>query len=897
MKHLTLNQRGHGNPGGSTHALHRWLALVVLAAVLSLTACDSDSSSPSPGSNRDPIAPSFTQEGNKDLVVGSTYDNPATGDAPLTYTSSNASVASVDNTGTVTALALGITTISVVNNVGSDSYQVTVVEHQAELSAWVGPENSELILSGNIDSNTQLYTHTDPGCDVIADGESCSHQYQITTSPFIIDTDDHLSLTQPAYAQLHQGEHQAKTLLNAQRFSARGDHQAVYFKGRFWLVGGNKTTDDIWSSADGRNWIEHTSVNSENPNEENLFSGRNAHQLVVFDAPEAAGDTDLGDQLWLIGGEQNNGDKNDIWSSSDGITWTLRTEAAAFSARSYHQVAVFDSNNDGQAELWLLGGFDESARRGDLWTSTDGVTWTEKTNELTNTGDADEPVFSARYGHQLVVFNDGDGDQLWLIGGYDGAYLNDLWSSADGIHWTDEGTAMLSGTENNEAFSPRYHHRVIVFDAEGDAVGPQLWLIGGFSNDNNYLDDVWSSANGTHWTPHTPSEGTRHFDPRSAHQLVVADTNHNDQNELWLIGGETLGPDLNDTWFTTDGNNWSYQSPYADFSPRQDHQVVSFDADDGQGKQFWLVGGYDGSPNNEVWSSPDGVHWARQPAVNTQSNEALFSPRYDHQLVVFDDGNGDQLWLIGGQDDNGGLQNDVWSSPNGIEWTQHQLSCSGSCFEGRYSHQVAVFKDQLWLMGGQGDDYLNDVWSSSDGQQWNKVAVTNSFPARAGHQVVVFDSTEDSPDLGEQLWLIGGGNSNPFNDVWSSTDGVTWTQKLTDGHNGFSQRREHQVVVFDDGSGEQLWLAGGNDSKGRSNDIWSSSDGVQWTQKTGATDFSKRNGHQLLVFKASNETEEKLWLIGGISDKGRSNEVWRSSNGIDWRVSIKNELEFSVKNQ
>ncbi|MEJ2652385.1 MAG: kelch repeat-containing protein [Gammaproteobacteria bacterium] len=40
--------------------------------------------------------------------------------------------------------------------------------------------------------------------------------------------------------------------------------------------------------------------------------------------------------------------------------------------------------------------------------------------------------FSARYGHQAVAFN----GKLWVVGGNDGdTYLNDVWSSSDGLVW------------------------------------------------------------------------------------------------------------------------------------------------------------------------------------------------------------------------------------------------------------------------------------------------------------------------------------------------------------------------------------------------------------------------------------------------------------------------------
>lgn len=806
---------------------------------------------------------------------------------------------------------------------------------ELELSAWVGENSSELTLSGNIRNRvTEFYTYSDPSCAASLSG-ACSEQYQLDQSPFVVPSDSSLTLSQPAFIQLRRGNAQAETLLNARRFSGRYGHQAVYFNDQFWLVGGSterqgeSTDDDLWSSSDGRNWVQHTSVNSDNANKTKLFSNLIYHQLVVFDAAEAEGQTDQGEQLWVIGGSNESGVNNNVWSSSDGIHWTLHNEGERFTPRRSHQVAIFDADRDGQAELWLLGGFG-GGRLGDIWTSTDGVNWTQQPN-LQNTNGA-AGVFPARDSHQLVAFDagDGQGTQLWLIGGLDEDYdvLNDIWSSPDGIRWTDHGTAVDAEKPSAEAFSPHAEHSVIVFDAEGDSSGQQLWLIGGNIGDEA-VNDVWSSSDGVHWSAHDPTPASPHFSPRRLHDLVVADADRDGHSELWLLGG--ISDDayvLNDTWSSRNGQDWVQQTPYADFSTRTDHQVVLFDAGDGKGEQFWMVGGRDGAyaVSNEVWSSPDGVHWTQQPAVNSAAGKALFAPRAGHQLVVFAAaGQPTQLWLIGGQEDSSASSdiirsNDVWSSPDGIHWTEQTLNCPNDCFSARFDHQVVVFdpaeaegepdvqQQWLWLIGGDDGAVRNDVWSSPDGINWQQRSAVNGsggdlFVPRREHQLVVFDAQGD--EAGAQLWLVGGADrslTSVFNDVWSSPDGLTWTQHSRDcGGDCFAARLDHQVVVFDPIESEgaptiqqqQLWIIGGfgKGNNTRLNDIWSSPDGSHWTQVTEAAPFSPRGGHQLVSRSANpNNPNPALWLIGGYADNGLSNEVWRSSNGRDWQLSIKTPL-------
>lgn len=61
-----------------------------------------------------------------DMVVGETYTLTGTGDAPLTWSSSDALVATVDSSGMITALAEGNTTITLSNDLSSDTFVLTV---------------------------------------------------------------------------------------------------------------------------------------------------------------------------------------------------------------------------------------------------------------------------------------------------------------------------------------------------------------------------------------------------------------------------------------------------------------------------------------------------------------------------------------------------------------------------------------------------------------------------------------------------------------------------------------------------------------------------------------------------------------------------------------------------
>ncbi|NUM36764.1 MAG: hypothetical protein HUU50_19650 [Candidatus Brocadiae bacterium] len=100
----------------------------------------------------------------------------------------------------------------------------------------------------------------------------------------------------------------------------------------------------------------------------------------------------------------------------------------------------------------------------------------------------------------------------------------------------------------------------------------------------------------------------------------------------------------------------------------------------------------------------------------------------------------------------------------GKDWFQASTSAPT-----RQQHTSVVFDDKIWIIGGDDTNgsYLNDVWSSSDGINWTQVTAHASWPARQQHTSVLFD---------DKIWIIGGsdGVTTRLNDVWYSSDGVNY---------------------------------------------------------------------------------------------------------------------------
>ena len=186
----------------------------------------------------------------------------------------------------------------------------------------------------------------------------------------------------------------------------------------------NASRSDVWSTLDGKRW---TQVTAEAP-----WVGRFGHCLTVFKG-----------KLWLIGGYHRESETagenyllNDVWRSSDGLHWTSITQQAPWTPRYYHQTVAF------RDKLWLIGGqYDEE--HGDLsrdiWSSSDGKTWTRVTGNA---------PWSMRYGEAFGAFVlPANGtwrkeDAICVIApsglrsptGVD-LLSNGVWLSTDGVNW------------------------------------------------------------------------------------------------------------------------------------------------------------------------------------------------------------------------------------------------------------------------------------------------------------------------------------------------------------------------------------------------------------------------------------------------------------------------------
>jgi hypothetical protein len=249
--------------------------------------------------------------------------------------------------------------------------------------------------------------------------------------------------------------------------------------------------------------------------------------------------------------------------------------------------------------------------------------------------------------------------------------------------------------------------------------------------------------------------------------------------------------------------------------------------------------------NSEVWESEDGNNW-------TLSAIAPWEPRHTYGTLVHDD----KMWILGGDQLQCSFQTDIWNSDNGTTWN---LVNESAPWGERMLHMYFAFDNKMWVMGGQKivyctntvEEAYNDVWNSTDGITWNLVTDSAAWSPRgmAGGSCV----------FNNKMWIFGGGiyQKKYHNDIWNSDDGINWN--LVSEKAPWESRQYHSVAVFD----SAMWVMGGRYDSDR-NDVWFTKDGIKWYNLKGTPWLPRHAGS---VFNHDNS----LWMAAGYLH----NDVWR----------------------
>lgn len=200
-------------------------------------------------------------------------------------------------------------------------------------------------------------------------------------------------------------------------------------------------------------------------------------------------------------------------------------------------------------------------------------------------------------------------------------------------------------------------------------------------------------------------------------------------------------------------------------------------------------------------------------------------------------------------------------------------------FRPRDSAGEVVYDGKMWLLGGWFDSFgpfPRDVWNSDDGVHWKQV--TAEAPWRHGDLPV-------SLVFQDKLWMLSGWydgrrpTATAGNEVWCSSNGVQW--QCATAKAPWAARCAAAGAVLDG----KMWILGGTKQyyfgteKDLLNDVWSSDDGEHWRQATAHAPWQPRAYLPALAFK------NKLWIFGGgnyLPKYEVLNDVWSSDDGEHW---------------
>jgi hypothetical protein len=261
------------------------------------------------------------------------------------------------------------------------------------------------------------------------------------------------------------------------------------------------------------------------------------------------------------------------------------------------------------------------------------------------------------------------------------------------------------------------------------------------------------------------------------------------------------------------------------------------------------------------------------------------------------------------------LQGDVWRSDDrGASWRQVLATDDENHWPARAYHEVVTRGRTMFLLGGQNisvvnnpdcewfeqppcgppffqsSEFFDDVWSSKDGVNWTELTDNAPWAGRAGLSAAVFKgeiyvmggSYVDDPAIG------GSGERVVLNDVWKSRDGKHW-EKVKD-RAPWDPRAGAAVVV----KGSHMYLLGGEkaflptaeEPQPYFNDVWRTADGSNWEQVTASAGWSPRPGHTCDVLRGS------IVCFGGFGlstnpaesfEPSNPMDVWVSRDGAQWR--------------
>jgi hypothetical protein len=361
--------------------------------------------------------------------------------------------------------------------------------------------------------------------------------------------------------------------------------------------------------------------------------------------------------------------------------------------------------------------------------------------------------------------------------------------TAGGVHLSTDGKQLTAGASVAAWASPANAPLPARDSAHGAAFGGRLWVSGGFADPDNDNDcfstcsyfDLWSTTDltGAAW---------------NARPDFATATTPNPRDTDPVVNGGVPDP-----------------PPPTDF-------YDAYAALEVWNGQLTAIGA-------TVWRSADGVTWSRNnlaDGVTAAPGPVPGRATENTRAAAL----GDALFVV--QPDSGEVYRS--SDANAAAWSD--LGAIPG-FAPRCGAAVFALQGKIWIEGGGACDYTqvyHDIWSSPDGVHWTQAASPAAWPARMWPCVTV--SADGVAWLATGYWPTDWNNvvgitvryGANHSDVWYSLDGSDWKQFKADVGSGLADdgklEPRHAPTCFvtgDASSGMKLMIvagSGGRDPNG-----------------------------------------------------------------------------------
>lgn len=324
----------------------------------------------------------------------------------------------------------------------------------------------------------------------------------------------------------YDGELNPTMLVKNAEFSNRQDFVAIVFKDYIYVMGGYDSSargdedsykEDVYRSKDGITWEQVT--------DDAPWKGRRGMAAAVLD-----------ENLYISGGfrvDQETGERgyvNDVWKTSDGITWDQVTDSALWTARAYHGML------SGGDYLYIFGGFNgyNTQYFADMYKSTNGINWTKVTADMGLGARAsfayckDDEAFYLQGGSFKDAKQSSSGRIDYSVTNWEKLWKFDL---------TNENWSKVGGTPN-DAYT-RSNHSLIYYN-------DKLWMFSGKSNSSYTFSEKTRTCSTLYYSNENSSwkidSNGAIVEPRYGYQTVLFN------DKIYLIGGYSSSGPQNDVW-------------------------------------------------------------------------------------------------------------------------------------------------------------------------------------------------------------------------------------------------------------------------------------------------------------------------------------------------------------